>query len=834
MAKGSRAGASSARVAGVLDGSLLADDRNAERDLEEEEEAEEGPPARPFSHFAPEEMNEREGESSVTSDAPVRSLSLEEYESGEDLTLPPPSDEDTTTVANGEQERTPRKRNIASCDAFPLVNGDNVSAVLHDTLNTKFGFSNFQDGQEEAITRTVMGESTLLVIPTGGGKSLCYQLPALLAPEGTLVLVISPLLSLMRDQLKKLPPSLPGACLNSTQSRATSEQVLDRIRRGQVKVLFVSPERLQSQRLLGLWDRDKCRARNLKPLPPIAFACIDEAHCISQWSHNFRPAYLRIALSLRERLGVNCILGLTATCSVAAEATILATLGVGKEAVVRRSPVRANLTLTASCDTDKYKGLLQFLQAEDRVLQPAIIYCMFQKDTEMIASFLHSNGFAGKVAAYHAGMKTGARRQIQDRFMAGKLSIVAATVAFGMGIDKADIRAVVHFGLPRSVENFVQEVGRAGRDGGPAYCHLFLSDDDLVLLYSLIHSDVVERANVKALLLRIFAKPKRCGRLSGRLAGARPRKGSFLVSLPIEETEMEFDMRREALDTILTHVEQRCGADNVRIFPSSRTSVVLVQFLVQPEALRRRNPVVDSLLIHGSMASDGTWYVNITAIANDFEVDERTIMEELTTLKHQGSIRLEMGSSECLQLRVDRAPESVDELLASLMELCQGMERSKREKLFGMYRIAELAAFPSVPLALAKHSMEQVDEERELPHQILSYFNGGDGGTGGGSSLAAIVAEHPRVLRQIPPGSPQEEEIVRVIERVRRRAEEDTHEKDRHLLSGLQAARILHGVGSPQRPSSLWYSFPGFARFRQYRFDQLRSLANRTLARMPL
>ncbi|CAL1538173.1 unnamed protein product, partial [Lymnaea stagnalis] len=340
------------------------------------------------------------------------------------------------------------------------------------------------------------GLSTLVVLSTGGGKSLCYQLPAYLYATHlkAITLVISPLVSLMEDQITGLPPGVKGACLHSNMTKVQKDTVISDLKEGKIHFLLVSPEAVVerggfSQGSFPTPDR----------LPPIAFACIDEAHCLSDWSHNFRPSYLRLCKVLRERYGVKCFLGLTATATKATARDVVKHLGIddADAATVRGAAVPKNLVLSVSRDANKDE-----LLKGDRfkTCESIIIYCSRRQQTTRVATLIRTSlqttvdlnakkrkGAKSKSVnfdpavwtceSYHAGLTPAKRKSVQKAFMSGKLRVVVATVAFGMGLDKANVRAVIHYNMSKSFESYVQEVGRAGRDGEISHCHAFLDPE---------------------------------------------------------------------------------------------------------------------------------------------------------------------------------------------------------------------------------------------------------------------------------------------------------------------------------------------------------------------
>lgn len=422
--------------------------------------------------------------------------------------------------------------------------------------------------QEWAVRRVLAGRSSLVVAATGTGKSLCYQLPALLLAQGLVpsppdaasaaasspgatlaapeppsgvVIVVSPLVALMRDQMLRLPRGLIGCCLSgkSAQGATDVSTALIDLRDRRAHVLFVSPERLFSRAFIRL-------ARTPGVMPPVACVCVDEAHVLSEWSHNFRPAYLRLHTLIASVLRPRCVLALTATATPSVVEAVRVSLAIPRDGVWSSGWRRPNLSFSVSREADRSAALVALLrhmaaaglpswggQGETSgggdakpagappaaapasgarkgagganatgapLPPPTIVYVTSQSDAEAVANFCASGGLPA--AAYHAGLGLGQRDRVYARFLSGSLRVVVATVAFGMGLDKPDIRCVVHYHAPRSVEDYVQQCGRAGRDGLPALCHAFVDagGEDARRLHSLASSDVLDPSQVAGVL----------------------------------------------------------------------------------------------------------------------------------------------------------------------------------------------------------------------------------------------------------------------------------------------------------------------------------------------
>ena len=357
-------------------------------------------------------------------------------------------------------------------------------------LNDVFGYTDFRGHQEQAIAAALAGRDALVLQPTGGGKSLCYQIPALLEPG--VVIVVSPLIALMHDQVVALGQlGIDAAYLNSSLSRHEQQQVLERLRNGGLQLLYVAPERLMQSQTLD--ELKSCT---------VALIAIDDAHCVSQWGHDFREDYLALGELRREFPGVPRM-ALTATATERARAEIVERLELEDPAQFIASFDRPNIRYSVQAKADPKKQLLAFLA--DRRGEAGIVYCMARKRTEAVAGWLADNGY--DALPYHAGLSAETRTEHQRRFLTDDGVIVVATIAFGMGIDKPDVRFVAHLDLPKSIEAYYQETGRAGRDGLASEAWMVYGLQDVVRLRQMVDTSEAgethkrsERAKLDALL----------------------------------------------------------------------------------------------------------------------------------------------------------------------------------------------------------------------------------------------------------------------------------------------------------------------------------------------
>ncbi|MBN2372694.1 RecQ family ATP-dependent DNA helicase [bacterium] len=479
---------------------------------------------------------------------------------------------------------------------------------MENQLQKYFGFDSFKKGQKEVVLRVISGQSAAAIFPTGAGKSLCYQLPAMLLPH--MSLVVSPLLSLMKDQLDFLTAHrIPAARLDSTLARKEYNDILEKAKRGELKILMISVERFRNERF-------RHHLQNMK----VSILVIDEAHCISEWGHNFRPEYLKLPV-YKQEFGIKQALLLTATATQRVVDDMCDKFGVPKENVVITGFYRENLfiQITPTVETEKDTYLLQRIHESPKA--PTIVYVTLQKTAEDVADFLCSHGI--NASAYHAGMESEEREGIQNRFMSGNLDCVVATIAFGMGIDKRDIRRVIHYDLPKSIENYSQEIGRSGRDGKKSVCEVLANRDNINVLENFIYGDTPERASIDGLLRRI------------------KQNNGFIWETKLNILSNELNIRLLPLKTLLVYLEME--------------GIVRPKFTYFDEYFFRYNREPDSILsrfqgerrgfvkaiIEHSHTKKVLTYVDMQGIMNGYKTDRQRVIAALEYFDEQGWIELQ-------------------------------------------------------------------------------------------------------------------------------------------------------------------------------------------------
>ncbi|XP_048215054.1 ATP-dependent DNA helicase Q4 isoform X1 [Perognathus longimembris pacificus] len=703
----------------------------------------------------------------------------------------------------------------------------------------QLGHQAFRPGQEQAVMRILSGISTLLVLPTGAGKSLCYQIPALLYAQRSpcLTLVVSPLLSLMDNQVSSLPPCLKAACLHSGMTRKQQESVLQKVQAAQVHVLLLSPEAL-----VGVGTRSSGSLPPAAQLPPVAFACIDEAHCLSQWSHNFRPCYFRICKVLREHMGVRCFLGLTATATRSTTRDVAQHLGITEDLdLVRSTTIPANLHLSVSMDRDPEQALVMLLQSgRFHTLDSVIVYCNRRETTERVAALLRTclcvergpgpKGPAPEAVAeaYHAGMCSRERQRVQRAFMQGRLRVVVATVAFGMGLDRPDVRAVLHLGLPPSLESYVQAIGRAGRDGQPAHCHLFLhpQGEDLQELRRHVHAASTDFLAVKKLVQRVFP-PCTCTWLPPEQGegsiGVKPTAESSLReakpsgqqaapvpgpacpgherALPMQPIVEVLDMPEEAIETLLCYLELH-PRHWLELLPAvyARCHLHCPGGRTQLQALAHKCPLVAACWARwppeDTSEDSSSLDFDVVELVDSMGWELASVKRALHRLEWDQVPRTDrvQGPRVSVEFRElafhlrspgDLTAEEKDHLCDFLYNCVQARER---RALAHLRRISE--TFRSVALPSCGSCLEQPNKEcsARLKALLSHYFE----------------EEEAESVEEEQGSEPGQAQLQDWEDQIRRDTRQLLSLWPEQRFSGRAVARIFHGIGSPCYPAQVY------------------------------
>jgi ATP-dependent DNA helicase RecQ len=480
--------------------------------------------------------------------------------------------------------------------------------MLKQQVQKYFGFDTFLKGQEAIIGRVLARQSAAAIFPTGAGKSLCYQLPAMLLPGMTLV--VSPLLSLMKDQLDfLLANNIPAARLDSTLERNEYNAILERAKGGQLKILMIAVERFKNERF-----------RSHLQKMDVTLLVVDEAHCISEWGHNFRPEYLKLP-DYQKEFNIGQALLLTATATERVIEDMCSKFDVLRENVFVTGFYRENLFLqvTPTAASEKKERLLQRIREAPQ--EPAIVYVTLQKTAEEVAKFLCAHNI--NAHPYHAGMETEKREEIQNKFMEGALACIVATIAFGMGIDKKDIRRIIHYDLPKSIENYSQEIGRSGRDGKPALCEVLANRDNIHVLENFIYGDTPEESSIHQLLKII-----------------KENKG-FVWEIKTTALSNELNIRILPLKTLLVYLTmEKVIRPKLTYFAEYS-----FKFNMEPTAITNgfegeRKNFVATIMDHSHTRKKWTT-VDIPAILDSYETDRQRIIAALEYFDEKGWIDLQ-------------------------------------------------------------------------------------------------------------------------------------------------------------------------------------------------
>ncbi|KAI5853320.1 ATP-dependent DNA helicase-like protein recQ [Tricharina praecox] len=573
----------------------------------------------------------------------------------------------------------------------PVVIDPRATEIARRILSDVWGYPAFRLEQEAAITRLICGGSAAVVFPTGGGKSLVYQVSALAfdlfdeicgrKPGRGVTLVVSPLIALMKDQTEALKKrGVKAAALDSSQDRHSVLNTYDMLRSGELKLLYVAPERLNNEAFVETIKEVKIR-----------MVAVDEAHCVSEWGQSFRPDYLKVARFAKE-VNAERVLCLTATAAPKVANDILVAFDIAQEGLFKTPTFRPNLHLNAMAVESQVKKktlLSEFLKANPG---PSIIYVTTHAEAQMVSDFLVKQGFTA--AAYHAGLATDIRTKIQDRFMASKDMIIAATIAFGMGVDKADIRNIVHFTVPKSLEGYSQEIGRAGRDGLRANCMLYLTVSDIRQHESFSRADVPSLASVTGCLKAFF----------GEFPHAEQ---DHVVEANMYSLGKDWDIRPGTLTLLFAQLEIRFGilrAITPKYSAYSYTPNARFSSLVDA------SDFISKAIVTTTRKAKSLSHIDVDATAEQYNTQREQIIRKLQTWSELGAIDLK-PSGVINRFRVLKALPTGEEIARLARETHQQMELKERENIERVRAVVELlAGYECYAVALADHFGDELDE----------------------------------------------------------------------------------------------------------------------------
>lgn len=534
-------------------------------------------------------------------------------------------------------------------------------------LQERFGYDTFMPGQRDVIDHLLAGRSAAAVFPTGGGKSLCYQLPALML-DGGVTLVVSPLIALMKDQVDALTRrGIAAERLDSTLDLDGYRDAIRRVRNGELRLLYVAPERFNNERF-----------RELVRSVDVSLFAVDEAHCISEWGHAFRPDYLKLAGYAKE-CNAGRVLALTATATPQVLADICEGFGIQPDAAVTTGFYRPNLTMLMTPMEERDRDAALLSRLKDRDPGPTIVYVTLQRTANMVASMLSRRGLPAR--AYHAGMKSEDRHEVQEWFLRSESDggeaapIVVATIAFGMGIDKSDIRHVLHYNLPKSLENHAQEIGRAGRDGEPSTCEVLACGEDLAALENFAYGDTPTLAAVRSLVAEVLGGDE-----------------DFDVSL--YDLSGSHDIRPLVVRTLLTYLELEGWIeggtpfyDTYKFKPLMPSKAILAKFD------GNRRAFLAAVFRHARRGR--TWLtLDAADAATQLGVVRDRVIRALDYLHEKGMLEVEAQGVRHrfhrLRTPSPQGDQSVDALAADLHARCEAREARELERVRQVVALTQL------------------------------------------------------------------------------------------------------------------------------------------------
>jgi len=631
-----------------------------------------------------------------------------------------------------------------------------TTTSIDTLLKSVFGFDEFREGQRDVIDQLLGQGRALAVFPTGAGKSLCYQLPAL-ALEGTTI-VVSPLIALMKDQIDFLQSKgIRAERLDSSLDWQQTREVQDALRNGELKLLYVAPERFNNERFL-----DTLRRVNL------ALFAIDEAHCISEWGHNFRPDYLKLAELVRD-INAPRVLALTATATPEVAASICEGFNIPQNASINTGFYRPNLNLCLTPVAGNQREELLLKRLMKRPPGATIVYVTLQKTAENLAEFLGENGLSAR--PYHAGMDGDVRHEVQDWWMHGEGNIVVATIAFGMGIDKSNVRYVYHFNLPKGLENYSQEIGRAGRDGLPSVVELLACPDDVPTLENFVFGDTPTEDALRGLVEEVLQ--------SGE---------DFSISE--YDLSNRHDLRPLVLKTCLTYLELdgvlRQGTPfyaGYEVRPHENLEAMYVTFSEKAQVFLR------DLFEKAATKGRIWWKIDPDSASQTLNCERKHVVRAVELLEEKNLAQVKVADARKRFHRL-RETENADELVNNLSERFARREANEIQRIADILKLVEYSGCQTN--ALVAH----FGEIREAPCGHCTFCKTG--------KAAILPAAQPL---------PQIADVIDAQE-----ARDLQQEYSEALYSPRQLARFLCGLSSPAQTKARLMRHEYFGKLEKYRF----------------
>jgi ATP-dependent DNA helicase RecQ len=554
---------------------------------------------------------------------------------------------------------------------------------IQQSLTHHFGFNQFRHGQQQVVSQLLAGASSLAIFPTGSGKSLCYQFSALHLPH--LTLVVSPLLALMKDQLQFLhSKGITAASIDSTLSPQQSKQTMAEVRSGHIKILMVSVERFKNERFRQFIDSVE-----------VSMLVIDEAHCISEWGHNFRPDYLKLP-NYRQQLNIPLVLLLTATATKKVKLDMAKRFDIADQHIVQTGFYRSNLDLRVLAVSERQKDqkLLDLVKSQSGA---GIIYVTLQQSAQRVAQFLMAQGI--DASAYHAGLENDKRQAIQEKFMASQLNVVVATIAFGMGIDKSDIRFVMHYDLPKSIENYSQEIGRAGRDGLGAQCITLANLDGLNTVENFVYGDTPELSGIEYVLQDIRQHTQQA-------ATSGANASDWQWEMQVNSLSNDSNIRQLPLKTLLVQLEIQGALRPKYAYFADFKYKFLQHILNQFEG--ERQTFLAAIFAHSHMKK--VWgSVDFDVLYQTYGADRARVVTALEYLQQNHHIELETKRiTDVYQVDKDKlADTSLGQTLYSYFA-----DKERKE----IKRIAALVRFFELDSCLS-HNLSRYFDDQQAPVQ---------------------------------------------------------------------------------------------------------------------